>query len=169
MKSACAAEIVGVHPKMLSHPPVNSIVYSPGPIAVFVILYAGEESVSNAPGPEVWISDSALVSSLYLECSVTQPAARDHFALQSGPACQVIGFGGSATDACCSAVMQPHRTSAAAAAIDTRRNMTPSFSYTIYYDTESQISRRYVPPKRTRSRSLRPNPLDRDRAGPPVS
>src|SRR6266849_1731459 len=33
--------------------------------------------------------------------------------------------------------MQPHRTSAAAAAIDTRRNMTPSLSYTIYYDTTS--------------------------------
>jgi hypothetical protein len=86
VKSARAAGIVGVHPKMLSHSPANSIVYWPGPIATFVILYAGEGSVSNALGPEVWISDSELVSSLFLECSVTQTPARDHFALQSGPA-----------------------------------------------------------------------------------
>src|SRR6266702_4674111 len=88
-----------------------------------LVLYVGEGSVSNALGPEVWISDSELVSTLYLECSFIQASARDHFALQSAPALQVIGFGGSATDACCSAVMQPHRASADAAAIDIRRNM----------------------------------------------
>jgi hypothetical protein len=131
VKSACAAGIVGVHPKILSHPPVSSIVYSRGPVATFVTLYVGEGSVSNALGPEVWISDSELVSTLYLECSFIQASARDHFALQSAPALQVIGFGGSATDACCSAVMQPHRASADAAAIDIRRNMMPSLCYTL--------------------------------------
>ena len=45
MKSACATGIVGVHAKMLSHPPVSSIVYSRGPAATFVALYVGDGSV----------------------------------------------------------------------------------------------------------------------------
>ncbi len=165
MKSACAAGIVGVHPKILSHPPVSSIVYSRGPVATFVTLYVGEGSVSNALGPAVWISDSELVSTLYLECSFIQASARDHFALQSAPALQVIGFGGSATDACCSAVMQPHRASADAAAIDIRRNMN---AVPVLYVTRFRLPEAYGP-KRTRSRSPGPNPLDRDRADPSVS
>jgi hypothetical protein len=123
VKSACADETLGVQLKMLSQPPPNSIAYSSGPIATFVTLYAGEGSVSKVPGPEVWISESELVSTLYFECSFTQAAALDHFASQSAPARQVIGFGGSATDACCSAVMQPHNMSADAAAIEKRRSM----------------------------------------------
>ena len=58
-----------VHAKTLSHPAVNSMVYSPGPAATFATLYVGEGSVSNVLGPEVRISDSELVSALYFECS----------------------------------------------------------------------------------------------------
>jgi len=86
VKSARAAGTAGVHVKTLSHPPPNSIAYSLGPIATFVILYVGDGSVSNVLGPDVWIRDSELLSTLYFECSVTQAVAFDHFASQSAPA-----------------------------------------------------------------------------------
>src|SRR5437763_13509607 len=107
VKSACAVERLGVHSKMLSQSPANSIAYSPGPFITFATLYLGDGSVSSVLGPDVLISESELVSTVYFECSVIQELTFDHFASQSAPARHVITFGDSVTDACCSAVMQP--------------------------------------------------------------
>ncbi len=110
-----------MHAKMLSQAPANSMAYSLGPIAIFLMLYVGEGSVSKVLGPAVWINDSDLVSTLYFACSVTHALARDHLASQSAPAWQVSGFGASATDACCSAVMQPDKASMDIATIEIRK------------------------------------------------
>src|SRR5437763_8606052 len=92
VKSACAVERLGVHSKMLSQSPANSIAYSPGPFISFAILYLGDGSVSSVLGPDVWISASELVSTLYFEWSVIQALAFDHLASQSAPARHVMVF-----------------------------------------------------------------------------
>src|SRR5437763_5477466 len=123
VKSACAVERLGVHSKMLSQSPANSIAYSPGPFITFATLYLGDGSVSSVLGPDVLISESELVSTVYFECSVIQEVAFDHFASQSVPARHVITFGDSVTDACCSAVMQPLSAIAHTAPTKTRRTI----------------------------------------------